>query len=117
MYFIGMASSGCQFPSEGGLYLLSMSETFSAEPNGPVTVTPDPSVVTQLASRPYHKVIRGDEIEGFLAEAPELPGCVTAGATVQEALELLQDAIEGWIEAALAAGQCVPEPEAARLSA
>lgn len=79
--------------------------------------TPDPLWVSALAVRPYHKVIRGDEVDGFLAEAPELPGCVTVGATVEEAQEMLHDAIEGWIEAALAAGEDVPEPAAARLSA
>ncbi|MCC6961044.1 MAG: type II toxin-antitoxin system HicB family antitoxin [Dehalococcoidia bacterium] len=79
--------------------------------------TPDPEAVRQLASRPYQKVIRGDEVEGFLAEAPELPGCVTAGASIIEATEMLQDAIEGWIEAALAAGEAIPEPGAMRLTA
>lgn len=79
--------------------------------------TPDPLMVSALAARPYHKVIRGDEVDGVLAEAPELPGCVTAGATVEEAQEMLHDAIQGWIEAALAAGEDVPEPAAARLSA
>lgn len=71
----------------------------------------------KLADRPYRKVIRGNDVDGFLAEAPELPGCVTAGESVQEALEMLQDAMEGWIEVALAAGEHIPEPEAARLSA
>ncbi|MFN8617529.1 MAG: DUF503 family protein [Dehalococcoidia bacterium] len=55
--------------------------------------TPDPLWVSALAVRPYHKVIRGDEVDGFLAEAPELPGCVTVGATVEEAQEMLHDAI------------------------
>ena len=77
----------------------------------------DPGLVMRLASRPYRKVIRGNEAEGFLAEAPELPGCVTAGATMEEAASMLRDAMEGWIECALAAGEPVPEPEASPLSA
>lgn len=79
--------------------------------------SPDAARVAALAARPYHKVIRGDEVEGFLAEAPELPGCVTAGETADEAIAILQDAIEGWIEAALVAGEPIPEPAAVRLTA
>lgn len=57
------------------------------------------ALVQQFASRPYRMVITGDEADGYLAEAPELPGCVTAGETVTEAAEMFRDAIEGWIEA------------------
>ena len=75
-------------------------------------------LVQEIASRPYRKVISGDDAEGYLAEAPELPGCVTAGETVDEALHMLRDAMEGWIECALLAGEGIPEPEASlRLSA
>lgn len=69
-------------------------------------------MVQEIVSRPYHKVIRGDDLDGYLAEAPELPGCVTAGETVAEALSMLRDAMEGWVEGALAAGETIPEPEA-----
>jgi antitoxin HicB len=75
-------------------------------------------LIQEIVARPYRKVISGEDIEGYLAEAPELPGCVTAGATVEEALEMFGDAMEGWIECALLAGDPVPEPEATvRLSA
>lgn len=75
-------------------------------------------LIREIVARPYRKVISGDDIEGYLAEAPKLPGCVTAGATVDEALEMLRDAMEGWIECALAAGDPIPEPDATvRLSA
>ncbi|MGI8926456.1 MAG: type II toxin-antitoxin system HicB family antitoxin [Tepidiformaceae bacterium] len=70
-------------------------------------------LLREIVSRPYRKVISGDDIEGYLAEAPELPGCVTAGETVQEALDMLRDAMEGWIEDALLAGEPIPEPAAA----
>ncbi len=74
--------------------------------------------VQEIVARPYRKVISGDDVEGYLAEAPELPGCVTAGETVEEALEMLRDAMEGWVECALLAGEEVPEPAASlRLSA
>jgi predicted RNase H-like HicB family nuclease len=75
-------------------------------------------LVQEISSRPYRKVISGDDIDGYLTEAPELPGCVTAGETVDEALRMLRDAMEGWIESALVAGDPIPEPEASiRLTA
>lgn len=69
--------------------------------------------VRELASRPYRRVISGDNVDGYLAEAPE----VTAGETPAEANEMLQDAIEGWIESALLAGEVVPQPAVSRASA
>lgn len=47
---------------------------------------------------------------GFVSYAPELPGCVSDGATPDEALHNIYDAIECWIEAAVADGQTVPRP-------
>ncbi len=64
-----------------------------------------------LLRRPYRKVLRGSPEEGYLAEAPELPGCFTAGETEAEALEMLQDAMAGWLESALARNLLIPEPE------
>ena len=74
--------------------------------------------IQEIVARPYRKVISGDDVEGYLAEAPELPGCVTAGESVEEAERLLRDAMEGWVVCVLVAGEEIPEPEAAlRLSA
>lgn len=75
------------------------------------------ALVQQFARRPYRMVITGDDADGYLAEAPELPGCITTGETVAEAEEMLRDAIEGWIESALIAGEHVPEPAALRATA
>jgi len=82
-----------------------------------MTDTEREALVQRFASRPYRMVITGDDIDGYLAEAPELPGCITAGETVAEAAEMLRDAIEGWIEAALVAGEAIPEPESLRATA
>jgi len=72
--------------------------------------------VKRSSSLPFQRIIRGDDVDGYLAEAPELPGCITAGANPMEANVMLQDAIEGWIGAALKAGENVPEPAAIRVS-
>jgi predicted RNase H-like HicB family nuclease len=66
--------------------------------------------VEELLARPYRKVIWGDREEGFMAEAPELEGCMTAGESEEEALALLRDAMAGWFESRLAHGQSIPEP-------
>ena len=48
---------------------------------------------------------------GFIAEAPELPGCMSDGETPQEALENAYDAIVCWMEAAREMGRQVPPPK------
>jgi predicted RNase H-like HicB family nuclease len=47
---------------------------------------------------------------GWLAEAPELPGCMSDGDTPQQAVENLMDAITCWVEAAEEDGRPVPAP-------
>ncbi len=51
-----------------------------------------------------------DEGGGFLATAPDLPGCMSDGATPEEAVSNIQDAIVTWIEAARDLGHAVPKP-------
>ena len=47
---------------------------------------------------------------GFVATVPDLPGCMSDGATPEEALSNVQDAISTWIEAAKDLGHAVPRP-------
>ncbi|HPD17282.1 MAG TPA: type II toxin-antitoxin system HicB family antitoxin [Planctomycetota bacterium] len=51
-----------------------------------------------------------DEDGAFLAEVPELPGCMADGATYQEALAHAQVAIDEWLETARQIGRAAPEP-------
>jgi len=48
---------------------------------------------------------------GFFARVKELEGCMTEGDSLEEVMELLEDAKRAWIEAALEAGIEVPLPE------
>lgn len=48
---------------------------------------------------------------GFLATVPELPGCISDGATRAEALTNVEDAIATWIYCAQKMGHPVPEPQ------
>ena len=52
-----------------------------------------------------------DEDQAFLAEVPELPGCMADGATYQEALANVELIIEEWLETARDLGRAIPEPK------
>jgi predicted RNase H-like HicB family nuclease len=56
------------------------------------------------------EVFWSDEDEGFIAIAPDLPGCSAWGDTKIEALTELDAAIAVWIEASIAAGNPIPAP-------
>lgn len=47
---------------------------------------------------------------GFVAFAPDLPGCMSDGETPEEAVVNVKDAIVCWIEAAHDQGHPVPAP-------
>ncbi|WP_428664232.1 type II toxin-antitoxin system HicB family antitoxin [Runella sp.] len=49
--------------------------------------------------------------EAFIAEIPELPGCMADGQTYREALENAEIIINEWIETALELGRTIPEPK------
>jgi predicted RNase H-like HicB family nuclease len=48
--------------------------------------------------------------EGFVAVVPDLPGCMSDGATAEEALANVKDAISAWLDEARALGRPVPAP-------
>ena len=56
-----------------------------------------------------------NEDEAFIAEAPELPGCIGHGDDQETALENIKDAMRFWIETAQELGRPVPEPKGERL--
>jgi predicted RNase H-like HicB family nuclease len=47
----------------------------------------------------FHVKIEQDEDGFFIATVPALPGCVSDGATEDEALENIREAMELWLEA------------------
>ena len=51
-----------------------------------------------------------DEDNAFIAEVPELPGCMADGQTYQEALSNAQQIIQEWITTAKGLGRTVPQP-------
>ena len=56
-----------------------------------------------------------EEDQVFIAEVPELSGCVAHGDTHESALLQAQDALQLWIETAIEFGDPVPEPKGRRL--
>lgn len=51
------------------------------------------------------------EDDSFIAEVPELSGCMADGKTYTEALENVQIIIQEWIETAQSLGRVIPEPK------
>jgi len=47
---------------------------------------------------------------GYSAYAPDLPGCVAAGPTLEDAAELMRGAVEMHLEAMREDGDPIPEP-------
>ncbi len=56
-----------------------------------------------------------DEDNAFIAEAPELPGCMAHGNTPEDALKNAKEAIQLWIDTAKEFGDSIPEPKGKRL--
>ena len=56
-----------------------------------------------------------NEDEAFIADVPELPGCMAHGSTQQEALSNASEAIQLWLDTAREHGDLIPEPKGQRL--
>ena len=56
-----------------------------------------------------------NEDQAFIAEAPELPGCMAHGDDQEEALKNIKEAMQFWIDTAGELGRSVPEPKGERL--
>lgn len=52
-----------------------------------------------------------EDDKAFIAEVPELAGCMADGETYQEALANVEIIIQEWIETAKELGRPIPEPK------
>lgn len=52
----------------------------------------------------------GDENTAWSVVVPDLPGCFSAGDTLDEAMVAVEEAAAAWIDSALDAGQVIPGP-------
>ncbi len=62
---------------------------------------------------PYAIEITPDD-GSYFVKVKELEGCMTVGESRPEALEMIDDAMRGWLEIALEDGLEIPLPEALR---
>lgn len=56
-----------------------------------------------------------EEDQSFIADVPELPGCMAHGASPDKALSNVQEAIQLWVDTAYEFGDPIPEPKGRRL--
>jgi predicted RNase H-like HicB family nuclease len=63
-----------------------------------------------MKTREYTIVLLPEAEEGgYSVLVPALPGCVTQGETIEEAIAMAKDAIAGWIAVAEKHGEPIPE--------
>ena len=58
----------------------------------------------------FEVVLQPEAEGGFSVSVPRLPGCVSQGETKQEALAMIKEAIEGYLESLDAHGDPLPKP-------
>jgi len=51
-----------------------------------------------------------EEDQVFIAEVPELPGCMAHGETQNDAFQNIQEAMSLWLDTARELGRAIPEP-------
>ena len=52
-----------------------------------------------------------EEDNAYIAEVPELPGCMADGASYEEAIRNAEVVIAEWIETAKSLGREIPKPK------
>ena len=68
--------------------------------------------MTQPKHRYLIEVFWNDEDGGYIAIAPDLPGCSAYGDTPTEAIQEMEDAMASWLQAWASLGRPLPEPKA-----
>ncbi|MBQ8280259.1 MAG: type II toxin-antitoxin system HicB family antitoxin [Roseburia sp.] len=68
--------------------------------------------IEKYLGMPYKIELTPDMEEGgYAVSCPELPGCVSCGDTLEEAMANIEDAKLAWLTAAIEEGISIPEPE------
>ncbi|MDO4623379.1 MAG: type II toxin-antitoxin system HicB family antitoxin [Eubacteriales bacterium] len=67
--------------------------------------------LNEYMKMPYRmEIVEDTEEGGFVVSFPDLPGCLTVGNTVEEAIANARDAKRAWFEAAIESGVSITEP-------
>ena len=68
--------------------------------------------IEEYLSLPYKMELVPDPDEGgFVVSYPDLPGCLSSGESIEQAIANAEDAKKAWLEAALEDGIEIPEPD------
>jgi len=59
-------------------------------------------------SMKFRVLLELDEDGFYVAQVPELPGCISQGKTREEAIENIKDAIRGYLESLKKHGEPIP---------
>ena len=57
----------------------------------------------------YKILLTKEEEGGYMVSVPALPGCITQGDNIEEAMAMAQEAIELYIEELQARGEKIPD--------
>lgn len=57
----------------------------------------------------YRLLLKKEPEGGYTVNVPTLPGCITYGETIDEAISMAKEAIELYIESLVAHGEPVPD--------
>ncbi len=70
-----------------------------------------------MAEQPKYEIIIfwSEEDDAFLADVPELPGCMAHGDSPEEALSNAKEAMQLWLDTATEFGDPIPAPKGRRL--
>jgi predicted RNase H-like HicB family nuclease len=65
-----------------------------------------------MTTDPHYEIILywSETDQAFIAEVPELPGCLADGPTYREALAAVEVVISEWMETAEELGRPIPKP-------
>ena len=68
------------------------------------------TTAAEIVARPYARVLTPAEEGGYTATVLEFPGCISEGDTAEAAIANVDEAMAGFIEDMLAAGEKIPGP-------
>jgi predicted RNase H-like HicB family nuclease len=63
----------------------------------------------RMKSQTYRILLNPEPEGGYTVIVPSLPGCVTYGETIDEAISMAEEAIELYIESLKAHGESIPD--------
>lgn len=71
----------------------------------PQSLSAEKNKIRAMTTLRYKILLRKEDDGTYTVIVPSLPGCLTYGHTVEEALEMAKEAIEGFIECMMARGE------------